>query len=422
MSSDPPPGDRPGHGRLWTDPRETEEHTPWLAPKRAIGPHPPPLFPRDDEPGEDDRRLYRRRRALGVLIGTALAVLLVGAGVLGANLLSGDDTSQPAALPVVPGAAPADQRSRSIRAIYATAKDSIVPVLVRSAGAQGSGTGFVIDAGGVIVTNAHVVKDAVQVQVRLADKSQYVDARVTGTDEGSDLAVLRVDGASGLRPLALADSDKVRVGDQTLAIGYPLGLNRSSSASTGIVSGVGRSIDRGNNKFSIEKVIQTDAAINPGNSGGPLLDSAGRVIGVNTAILTAGGGGSIGIGFAVPSNTVREVVPRLERGRTVDRAYLGVQTDVSTSGPGGYVAGVVPGAPAASAGVQVGDTILKVAGQTITIPNDITEAIANRQPGDEIEIEVKRAGGRKTLKVSLGTRPENIPGSSPSPGAIPGIP
>ncbi len=422
MSSDPPPGDRPGHGRLWTDPRETEEHTPWLAPKRAIGPHPPPLFPGDDEPGEDDRRLYRRRRLLGVVVGTALAALLVGAGVIGANLLGGDDASQPAALPVVPGAAPADQRSRSIRAIYATAKDSIVPVLVRSASSQGSGTGFVIDAGGVIVTNAHVVKDAVQVQVRLEDKGQYVDARVTGTDEGSDLAVLRVDGASGLRPLALADSDKVRVGDQTLAIGYPLGLNRSSSASTGIVSGVGRSIDRGNNKFSIEKVIQTDAAINPGNSGGPLLDSAGRVIGVNTAILTAGGGGSIGIGFAVPSNTVREVVPRLERGRTVDRAYLGVQTDESISGPGGYVAGVVPGAPAANGGVRVGDTILRVAGQPITIPNDITGAIANRKPGDEIEIEVKRAGGRKTLKVSLGTRPENVPGSSPSTGAIPGIP
>jgi putative serine protease PepD len=422
MSSDPPPGDRPGHGRLWTDPRETEEHTPWLAPKRATGPLPPPLFPRDDEPDDHDLALYRRRRLLGILIGTAIALLLVGAGVLGANLLGGDDASQPAALPVVPGAAPADQRSRSIRAIYATARKSVVPVRVRGVASAGSGTGFVIDKGGVIVTNAHVVKDAQSVQVRLTDKSGYVDAEVVGTDVSSDLAVLRVDEASGLRPLALADSDKVRVGDETLAIGYPLGLNRSASASAGIVSGLGRSIDA-QNQFSIEKVIQTDAAINPGNSGGPLLDSLGRVIGVNTAILTAGSGGSVGVGFAVPSNTIRQVVPRLERGRTVDHAYLGVQSEERTTGPGGYVASVVPGAPAADAGLRVGDVIVRVAGEPILTPEDISLAIAGRKPGDEIEIEVERAGGgRDTLKVSLGTRPATAPGSSPSTGAIPGIP
>ena len=168
--------------------------------------------------------------------------------------------------------------------------------------------------------------------------------------------------ASKLRPLPLADSDKVRVGDQTLAIGYPLGINRSASASAGIVSGLGRSIDA-QNQFSIDKVIQTDAAINPGNSGGPLLDSLGRVIGVNTAILTAGGGGSVGVGFAVPSNTMREVVPRLEAGRRVERAYLGVQTRESQTGPGAYVAGLAGGAPAATAGVRLGDVIVGVGGE-----------------------------------------------------------
>ncbi len=415
MTSDPSPGSRPGHGRLWTDPRETEEHTPWLEPKRAIGPPPPPFAPRDHEP-DDDGALYRRRRLVGILVGTVLAVLLIGAGVLGASLLGGDDAGQPAALPVVPGAAPADQRSRSIRAIYATARKSVVPVRVVGLTSAGSGTGFVIDKGGVIVTNAHVVKDADNVQVRLDDKAGYVDADVVGTDLSSDLAVLRVDGsaASNLRPLALADSDKVRVGDATLAIGYPLGLNRSASASAGIVSGLGRSIDA-QNQFSIDKVIQTDAAINPGNSGGPLLDSLGRVIGVNTAILTAGSGGSVGVGFAVPSNTIREVVPRLERGRTVERAYLGVQTRESATESGAYVAGLTAGAPAADGGIHVGDTIVSVDGQAVTTPEDISIAIEARKPGERIEIEVKRAGSRKILSVALGTRPE----TAPSTGAVP---
>ena len=344
---------------------------------------------------------------LGIVIGTVLAALLIGAGVLGASLLR-DDTPEPAAsLPVIPGAAPADARSRSIRAIYANVRKSIVPVRVRGAVSAGSGTGFIIDSGGVIVTNAHVVRDAQQVQVRLGDKARYTDARVVGTDVSSDLAVLRVDSsaAAKLRPLTLADSDTVQVGDATLAVGFPLGLNRSASASSGIVSGLGRSIDAANN-FSIDKVIQTDAAINPGNSGGPLLDSAGRVIGVNTAILTAGGGGSVGIGFAVPSNTVREVVPRLERGRTVQRAYLGVQTREFQSGPGAYVAGVTPGAPASAAGLKVGDVVTAVGGSPVSVPEDISEAIEDLKPGEQVGVVVTRAGARTILQVTLGARPE----------------
>jgi putative serine protease PepD len=417
MTSDPSPGRRPAAGRLWTEPREAEEHQPWLAPKRAMPadatpPTPPP--PDDDE--RDENALRRRRRSLGIVVGTVIAVLLVAAGVLGASLLGGDEPStQPAALPVIPGAAPADQRSRSIRSIYAAAKASVVPVRVRGIASAGSGTGFVIDRGGVIVTNAHVVKDAQQVQVRLQDDGSYVDAAVVGTDLSSDLAVLHVDSpaADRLRPLPLADSDKVQVGDQTLAIGYPLGLNRSASASAGIVSGLGRSIDAANH-FSIDKVIQTDAAINPGNSGGPLLDAAGRVIGVNTAILTAGGGGSVGIGFAVPSDTVRDVVPRLEQGRRVERAFLGVQTRESQGGPGAYVAAITPGAPAGAAGLRAGDVIVAVGHQPVTIPEDVSIAIENLRPGERIAIHVRRAGARKTLVVTLGTRPESS-GANPIP-------
>ncbi|MEY2513392.1 MAG: hypothetical protein QOJ89_750 [bacterium] len=420
MSNEPSVGPEPGSGRLWTDPREGEEHTPWLEPRRRVVPRPTPLphasVPAPDDDRETDRSGadLRRRRVLGVIIGTLVAAVLVGAGVLGASLLR-DDAAQPASLPVIPGAAPADQRSREIRAIYAGAKDSVVPVRVRGATTAGSGTGFVIDKGGVIVTNAHVVRDAQQVQVRLTDKGPYTDARVVGTDVSSDLAVLRVDSsaAAKLRPLPLADSDKVQVGDGTVAIGYPLGLNRSASASSGIVSGLGRSIDAANN-FSIDKVIQTDAAINPGNSGGPLLDSAGRVIGVNAAILTAGGGGSVGIGFAIPSNTMREVVPRLERGRTVQRAYLGVQTREFQSGPGAYVASVTPGAPAADGGLQVGDVVTAVGGTPVTIPEDISAAIDDLKPGERVGIVIERAGATKTLQVTLGSRPETSAATTPT--------
>jgi putative serine protease PepD len=417
MSNEPPAGPEPGSGRLWTDPREAQEHTPWLEPRRRIAPRaattpPPPPPPDEREP--DEGAILRRRRMLGIVAGTLAALLLIAVGVLGAGLLR-DDVSPSASLPVIPGAAPADQRSRSIRAIYAATKDSVVPVRVKGTLSEGSGTGFVIDKGGVIVTNAHVVKDAQQVQVRVSDKAGYVDADVVGADVSSDLAVLHVDSSAvaRLRPLPLADSDKVQVGDATLAIGYPLGINRSSSASSGIVSGLGRSIDAANN-FSIDKVIQTDAAINPGNSGGPLLDAAGRVIGVNAAILTAGGGGSVGIGFAIPSNTMREVVPRLERGRTVEHAYLGVQTREFQSGPGAYVAGLTPGAPAADAGLQVGDVVVGVDASPVTVPEDISAAIEDRAPGDRVAIEVQRAGARKTLHATLGVRPETAPGSPPT--------
>ena len=420
MSDEPSPGSAPGSGRLWTDPREAEEHTPWLEPRRRVqrplSALPPLHAPDDGRRDPDDDGDLRRSRIVSILVGTLLAAVLIGAGVLGANLLRGDDELQPAALPVAPGAAPADQRTRSIRAIYAAVKDSVVPVRVSGAVSAGSGTGFVIDKGGVIVTNAHVVKDAQDVQVRVEDKGDYLDADVLGVDEQSDLAVLRVDAgaASKLKPLRLADSDKVQVGDATLAVGFPLGLNRSASASSGIVSGVGRSLPAGSSPFKIERVIQTDAAINPGNSGGPLLDSAGRVIGVNTAILTAGGGGgSVGVGFAVPANMVRQVVPRLESGRSVQRAYLGVSTREYQSGPGAYLAEVVPGAPAAASGLRVGDVIVAVDGEPVVIPEDISLAIDDRKPGETVAIEVQRAGAREVVQVTLGNRPAGS-GSAPT--------
>jgi len=409
MTDEEPPRRRSGPDRLWTDPREEDEHTQWLAPKTAPTAVRPPLRESEPPPAPPERQTWQF-----VLIGLLVAFILFGGGVLGASLLRDDaDLGGPAALPAAPGAVAPDARSRSLRQIYADVHRSVVQVRVTDGGASGSGTGFLIDSDGTIVTNSHVVADASEVQVRFDDHGADVDAEVVARDQSSDLAVLRVDTSKtkNIKPLALADSGTVKVGDFAVAIGYPLGLGRTMT--TGIISGVGRAI-KAPNGFSIDKVIQTDAALNPGNSGGPLLDGAGRVIGVNSQIATAGGGGgNVGIGFAVPSNTVRQVVPRLRTGGSIRRAYVGISSIASTVGQGALVAGAVAGGPAAQAGVLTDDLVTKVDGATVQAPEDIATAIEDRRPGDEIDLEVRRAGTERTLRVTLGTRPETAPSTGP---------
>jgi S1-C subfamily serine protease len=200
----------------------------------------------------------------------------------------------------------------------------------------------------------------------------------------------------------------VQVGDNVIAIGNPFGLDRT--ATEGIVSGIGRHIQAPNG-FEIDAAIQTDAPINPGNSGGPLLDSNARVIGVNSQIQTAGSGGNVGVGFAVPSNTVRAVVPVLERGQAIKRAYLGVQTSPAspTNPNGAQVVSVVPGGPADTAGITQGDVITKIDGKTVQDPTAIAAAVAGKRPGDKITVEVQRSPGTQDVNVTLGTRPAHTP-------------
>ncbi|CAN5126712.1 hypothetical protein BH20ACT16_BH20ACT16_06200 [soil metagenome] len=412
MNDDESPRRRSGPDRLWTDPREEDEHTQWLVPKSAITAVYPPPEPQEPPPPPERRPLLPL-----VLVGVLIATILFGGGVLGASLLREDDTSGGvAALPAAPGAAAPDARSRTVRQIYAETHRSVVQVRVSGDGARGSGTGFVIDSNGTIVTNAHVVSGASDVQVRFDDRGEDVNAEVLGSDQSSDLAVLRVDASitQGIKPLQLADSDGVKVGDLAVAIGYPLNVGRTLTS--GIISGVGRAIEAPNG-FSIEKVIQTDAPINPGNSGGPLLDGAGRVIGVNSQIATAAGGsGNIGIGFAVPSNTVRQVVPQLRSGGSIRRPYLGVSTQLSNPGSSEVIVKVVaPGDPAERAGLLVGDVATAVDGEPVRAADDIASAIEDRRPGDEVDIEVQRAGSKRTLRATLGTRPENAPSLRPGP-------
>jgi putative serine protease PepD len=276
---------------------------------------------------------------------------------------------------------------------------------VRTGGGQG--TGFLVDDDGTLVTNAHVVGESSRAQVQFGDDGRTVDARVAGTDPSSDLAVLKVDASavSGIQPLPLADSSRVQVGDEVVAIGNPFGLDRTATA--GIVSALEREITAPNG-FSIDEVIQTDAPINPGNSGGPLLDARGQVIGVNSQILSGGGRGNVGIGFAVPSDTVREVVPRLKRGETIERAYLGIATG---AGPNGVtVQSTTAGSPAQRAGLRAGDVVTSVDGARVADPADVAGAIDDQRPGDSIEIEVSRGGDAQTITVELGTRPANPAG------------
>ena len=403
--ADGPSSRRPSTGgRLWTDPREEEEQQPWLKPRRPIVPVAPLGPSQEPDPGGDPREA-RRRLFRSALLGAIAILAIIGVGFLADSLLSGDDTAQRAALPAVPGAAPADQRSRTVRTIYAAASPSVVSVRANGGGSTASGTGFLVDGtdSGTIVTNAHVIGTATQAKVSLDDNTRLIDAKVSGTDPSSDLAVLKVDpsAVSGRPALALAESDNVQVGDLAVAIGYPLGQPRTATA--GIVSGVGRSITAPNN-FQIDKIIQTDAALNPGNSGGPLLDSAGRVIGVNSQIATTGGG-NVGIGFAVPSDAVREVVPRLEQGVSIRRAYLGISSRTAPTGSGALVLGVMRGKPADAAGLRVGDVITKVDGTDVTSSGDVSGTISDRRPGDRVQIEVRRGGSSQTLSATLGTQP-----------------
>jgi len=358
-----------------------------------------------DQAGAPPRTI---RLSTAAAVALAAAAIAGGAFAAGAILNGGNDHIQP--LPAVAGKPVQPGRGKTQAGkIYAQASPAVVSIRTD----VGSGTGFLIDSNGTLVTNAHVVGSANRVVVKFGPDGRSLDGEVKGTDPSSDLAVVHIDPASaprGTRPLQFADSRQVQVGDTAIAIGNPFGLDRT--ATEGIVSGIGREI-KAPNGFSIDQVIQTDAPINPGNSGGPLLDDTGRVIGVNSQIATSGASqGNVGIGFAVPSNTVREVVPRLENGDRIARPWLGVQTTDSTDPTvptGAEVTSVVPGGPADGAGVTQGDVITEVDGQPIRSADDVSRIVNGKQPGDQIDVRVDRSGQDIHLQAKLQNRPAHTP-------------
>jgi putative serine protease PepD len=300
--------------------------------------------------------------------------------------------------------------------VYEQAKDSVA-YITSQISQQGSGpfgqteqgtatgSGFVVRSDGYVVTNDHVVADGSNVKVKIGD-GRTLPATVVGTDPSTDLAVLKV-GATGLKTLPLGNSDAVQVGDPVDAIGNPFGLDRTLT--TGVVSALQRQISSPNN-FTIDNVIQTDAAINPGNSGGPLFNAAGQVIGVNSQIATGGssssGGesGNVGIGFAFPSNTVHTVVDQLISTGQVSHAFLGVSsTDASRSGA--KLASVSSGGPAASAGLKAGDVVTSLGGKAVSSSSALSSLVDAHKPGDTVTVTLTRGGQSKTLQVKLGERP-----------------
>jgi S1-C subfamily serine protease len=270
---------------------------------------------------------------------------------------------------------------------------------------EATGAGFVLDEEGLILTNAHVVAGATSIEVTFSD-DRTVSATALGKDLDTDLALLRVDPEGlDLRPLPLGNSDTVEVGDPTVAIGNPFGLERTLT--TGVVSALQRRLEAPNG-FTIENVIQTDAALNPGNSGGPLLDASGRVIGVNSQIATGDGEGSVGIGFAVPVNTAEKVVPELEETGHVERAYLGVQGTPALNG-GVVVDRVQPDSPAEAAGVREAELLTRLDGQEVRTMEDVSAVLERQDPGDVVAVELEDGGQRRLLRVTLADRPAALP-------------
>jgi len=368
-----------------------------------------------------------------------LIVLVLGAILISTDVIDTGDSNT-----VVQRQAPMTQPTsddgeggRTVRDIYASEGRGVAFISAQGVSSQESspfgtpqegeatGSGFVVGKDGTILTNAHVVEGAESVTVSFEEGGEEIPAEVKGVDTSTDLAALKIDPSDveDLEVLPLGDSSKVEVGDPVVAIGNPFGYSRT--VTTGIISGLQREITAPDG-FQISDVIQTDASINPGNSGGPLLDSNGRVIGINSQIATGGGQGSVGIGFAVPVNTAKKLLPQLRQGGEIEHAWLGVQmSDVNAEvaeqldlpvDHGALVVEATEDSPAEDAGIQGGDpetgegadVITAIDGKTVNTSEDLANAIAAKQPGDSVELELYRDGEKETVEVELGERPSTL--------------
>ncbi|MFE5872308.1 trypsin-like peptidase domain-containing protein [Streptomyces roseifaciens] len=411
----PPPGVTPPHGTPVPPVGMTPAHgtpAPWqYDPWAASAARPPEPDP--------------AKRGRGRLLAGALLVALVAGGIgggVGAYLERDGAMGRHVSLPQ----ATADRSARapgSIAGIAARALPGVVTIHVRGGSDQGTGTGFVLDKEGRILTNNHVVEPAGaagDISVTFSS-GQTAKATLVGRDSSYDLAVIKVSGVSGLTPLALGNSDSVRVGDSVIAIGAPYDL--AGTVTTGIISAKERPITAGGRKgdgsdVSYVDALQTDAPINPGNSGGPLVDSEARVIGINSAIRSAGDsgelgggqGGSIGLGFAIPINQAKRVAEELINTGKATHPVIGVTLDMGYSGDGARVntksgdsAPVTPGGPGDKAGLRPNDVIKKVDGVAVRSGQELIVKIRSHRPGDRLTLTVERDGRERAVELTLGS-------------------
>ncbi|MCE0763215.1 trypsin-like peptidase domain-containing protein [Pseudonocardia kujensis] len=368
-----------------------EAERPGLAPG---APAPAPADGADDE-GEAPARTWSGRLRRYAPLAAAAVVLALLAGLAGGWIgwtLAGRSVSDGALGRPLPQADPASSQLTPVEAVAEKVLPSVVLLKVEGGGpGEDEGSGIVLSADGLVLTNDHVVSAAAAggTITALLQDGRAFPARIVGRDTGSDLALVRLDGAGGLTAAELGNSDSLRVGQQVVAIGAPLGLD--GTVTTGIVSALDRAVSVGGDQggqATVLNAVQHDAPINPGNSGGPLVDLQGRVVGVNSAIASTGGnqGGSIGVGFSIPVNQARRVADELNRTGRATRAVLGVTvTAVGQPANGGAVVGqVTPGGPAALAGLHPGDVVLRVGDRPIADGDELVAAIRDHQPGEQV--------------------------------------
>jgi putative serine protease PepD len=382
----------------------------------------PPAFQPPAQPGvpaQPTRRPGRWR--LGVAAGLVGAALIGGGAGAGVMALTDDGTVAGASGATAQSVVIKDaQNATSTTAAAAKAAPSVVTIYVSSGSGSGSGSGVVLSADGYVLTNNHVVTldsstDQATVQVRTSDGTLY-DAKVVGTDPTSDLAVVKLDNASGLTPATFADSGDVQVGDLAVAIGAPLGL--SNTVTDGIVSATNRAVQTGStqNDSTVIDAIQTDAAINPGNSGGALVDAEGKVIGINSAIATvatsdlpgqdSSQSGNIGVGFAIPGNSAKRIAQEIIDTGSATHALLGVSAQTASEngsavGTGAELVSVQDGSPAADAGLTTGDVITAVGDRAVTTSTELTAAVRSAQPGDKVTLTIRRGEDSSKVDVTL---------------------
>ena len=379
---------------------------------RPVFPPPPPPSPRPARKG----RGWLVSALVGAVVGALVAgglVYVLEDGEPTRSVTSGPATTRPSERIGTPG---------DIRAILQRVEPAVASISSRGFSSdsffnlvpsRGSGTGMVLTPDGDVLTNAHVVEDATSISVKVGTDERTYQAVVVGSDPAADVALLRIQGASNLPTVTLGRSSDLQVGDEVVAIGHALALPGGPTVTTGIVSALDRTLGRPPER--LEHLIQTDAAINPGNSGGPLVNAAGEVVGMNTAVISSLGQGADAqnIGFAIASDTIRPIVDDLRRGgsRISSRAFLGVTTytvdDTSRRGfnlqvsEGALVLDVTAGTPAAEAGLRRGDVITGIGGDEVSSSEDLSSAIRKRAPGDRVEVRWQRGPEERSATVTL---------------------